>query len=454
MYCLPSLNKFMKKVTLRTFGGYSEIGKSMSAIEIGDDIVIVDMGGNMDKLVDYQVENPNIRIDDTEVLIDDDIIANDREFFKEFGNRVKAIVISHGHLDHAWAVPFLARKYNVPIIGTPYTVEIISNLNQSFKGKNLKLKKINAGSEIQVGKIKIKLLPITHSIPQSSLVLIENEDTRVLYACDWKFDLNPTLLRPVDFDMLANLGNKGIDVLISETTRIEEPGSTFSESIAYTMLEDAMIRSKDSKNIFFTTFASHIARIRNAIKIARRYRRKVVAAGRSLAMYFNAAIGTGIVRREELVDVVVEKKEINAMLRRAKDEGGFFIVATGNQGEPGSFLSKLAIDALNYRLSKEDTIIFSSQAIPTEVNMANRGMLQKAIQEKGAKIIDNVHVSGHASYEDHKKMLSLLKPKIYIPAHGGMKKQLVGIKLAEELGYKLNNNTYLIGDNAILSLDI
>lgn len=444
----------MAKINLHTFGGYAEIGKSMSAIKIGEDIILIDMGGNMDKLVDFQTENPDIKVEDTDVLIDNDIIPNDREFFKEYGKNVRAIVISHGHLDHAWAVPFLARKYNVPIIGTPFTIEVIRNLNYSFHGRDLKLKKLNAGSEIKLGNIKIKLLPITHSIPQASLVYLQSQDAKVLYACDWKFDLNPLLGNAVNYDMLKQVGENGLDLLISETTRIDEPGSTFSESIAYSMIEDSMAKNKESKNIFFTTFASHIARIRSAIRIARRYKRRVVAAGRSLQMYFDAAIRTGIVRREELTEVLMEKKEINEMLRNARDHGNYFIIGTGNQGEPGSFLSKLAIDALHYKLSPEDLVIFSSQAIPTEVNLANRSMLQRTISEKGTKIMDNVHVSGHASYEDHKKMLSLLKPKVYIPAHGGMQKQLIGIKLAEELGYKLNNNVFLIGDNVDLNLDV
>ncbi|MCW1292947.1 MAG: ribonuclease J [Candidatus Parvarchaeota archaeon] len=442
----------MSKIRLYTFGGYSEIGKSMSAIETENGIVIVDMGGNMDELIDYQTSHPNITVQDTNELISRNIIPNDSEFFKEKGKNVVAIVISHGHLDHAWATPFLAHKYKAPIICTPFTAEILKKLNKDFKGERLNLKIVPTGGLINIKGIQIKLVPITHSIPQASLVLIKSQNKNILYACDWKFDLHPLISSPVDFAELKRLGNLGIDVLISETTRIEEKGSTFSESVAENMIEDALIKSKDSKNIFFTTFSSHIARLRSVIKIGRKLGRKILVIGRSIDEYFSAAINSGVVERRELAEVIKEDRFVKKAMKRLK-EGGFLVIGTGHQGEPGSFMSKLAINHYSYALSKYDTVIFSSQTIPTKVNIANRSMLQNAIMDSGAKIYDNVHVSGHGSREDHKKMLELIRPKIYIPAHGGIEKQVEGIKLAQELNYKLNSNTFLIGDNVNFDIE-
>ncbi len=438
---------------IMTFGGYSKIGKNMTVTEVDGEFVINDMGADIERLVDYEDENSSISTNDTNTLMDNGIIPDDRNFFAKYADKVKAIVLTHGHLDHVWAVPFLANKYHCPVIATPFTIKIIEKLLHNFKERNPKLIRLNGGSTYNISdKINLEFVHITHSIPQTVLSVLHTRYGAAVYANDWKFDNEPTLGRKPDYKRMEEISKKGIHSVISDSTNVDVDGYTFSESVVRTMLQDVMTKSMTNKTVFITTFSSHIARIKNIIDISRRLGREVLVFGRSMDMYLRSAIDCKIVGKN-MPHILTKGVQINHALRMVKDRPGkYVVICTGHQGEKGAFLDKLATGRFDYRLSSDDGVIFSSRTIPTKINMANRSMLQKALEEYGVNIADEVHASGHASKNDHRMFLKMLKPEHYIPSHGGIDKISAGIELGKELGYELNKTSHILLDNQELNL--
>ena len=441
-------------IKIKTFGGYNKIGKNMTAIYVDDDIVITDMGADVEKLVDFEGDRNYLSLNDTPSLIKNGVIPDDIDFFEKEGKKVKAIVLTHGHLDHVWAVPFLAEKYKCPIIATPYTIKVIENQILNMRLKHLQLVKLNTGTKYRVSDgIEIELVNITHSIPNSALTAIHTKYGVIMYANDWKLDNNPTLGRKPDYERMEQLKAEGIHTLIVDSTNADQDGYTFSESIVRTMLEDVIKKTLDNKTIFITTFSSHIARIKNIIEISKKLNRHVMVFGRSMDTYIRSAIDTKIIERGLVPNVATRKEQINELLKYVKDRPGkYVVICTGHQGERGAFLDKLTTGQYAYKLSSEDAVIFSSRTIPTPINISNRNMLQKALESSGVNIADNVHVSGHGSKNDLKILLNLLKPKHYIPSHGGLNKLSAGIEVSKELGYELGKNAHLLMDEQEIEL--
>jgi ribonuclease J len=435
-------------IKIHAFGGYSKIGKSMTAIDVDGEIILTDMGADIEKLVNFEDDKSYITIRDTDALIENGVIPDDRRFFEEEGKKVKAIVLTHGHLDHIWAVPFLASKYKCPVIATPFTIKVVEHLMKNVKQKGLRIKMLNTGTKYKISQdLTLEFVNITHSIPNSVLAVIHTNYGAVVYANDWKFDDTPTLGRKPDYDRMEVLGKEGVHTLILDSTNVDQEGYTFSESVVRTMLEDVIKKTLGNKTIFITTFSSHIARIKNIVEISRKLNRQVLIFGRSMAMYIKAAIDTKTIEKSKFPEVATKRENINNILKFIKNKPGkYVIICTGHQGEKGAFLDRLATGQYEYRLGPEDAVIFSSRVIPTPLNIANRSMLQNALEETNANIADNVHVSGHASKNEHKIMLKLLKPRHYIPSHGGMDKISAGIEMAKELGYELNKTSHILLD--------
>ena len=435
-------------IKIKAFGGYSKIGKSMTAIEVDNEIVITDMGADIEKLVDFEEDKNYISLHDAEALIDNGVIPNDRDFFEENGKKVKAIALTHGHLDHIWAVPFLAAKYKCPIFATPFTIKVIEHLMKNFKQKNLRLINLNTGSKYKLSEhLTLEFVNITHSIPNSAISVLHTKYGAIVYANDWKLDDTPTLGKKPDYERLEQISKEGVHTLILDSTNVDQDGYTFSESIVRTMLEDVIKKTLDNKTIFITTFSSHIARIKNIVEISRKLNRQVMIFGRSMSMYIKAAIDTKTIEKAKFPDIAMRKEQINNLLKYVRDRPGkYVVICTGHQGEKGAFLDKLVTGQYDYKLGEDDAVIFSSRVIPTPLNTANRSMLQKALDDLNVNVADNVHVSGHASKNEHKLMLKMLRPKHYIPSHGGMEKISVGIELAKELGYELNKTSHILLD--------
>ncbi len=442
-------------IKITAFGGYSKIGKSMTAIRIDDKIIITDMGADIERLVNYEEEERNISVKNKEPLLENGIIPDDRELYEKDGSKVIAIVLTHGHLDHIWAAPFLAGKYKCPVICSPFTERILSHIAYNMKSKDLQILKINTGTNYKLADgISIELVHITHSIPNSTVAVIHTKYGAIAYANDWKFDNFPTLGNKPNYERLEALGREGIFALISDSTNVDEEGFAFSESVVKMMLEDVIRKSLSNKTIFITTFSSHIARIKNITEISRKLGREVLVFGRSMDMYLSSAINVGIIKKSEVPPATTRANTMNNLLRQVSGKPGkYVIICTGHQGEPGAFLDKLATGRLNYRLSQEDGVIFSSRTIPTPLNIANRGALQRALQDYGVSIADNIHASGHAYRNEQKEFLKMLKPKHYIPSHGGLEKLTSAIGLSKELGYELNKNAHILLDRQEIVLD-
>ncbi len=425
-------------------GGYSQIGKNMTAIRIDDEVVILDMGLWMDKIVAHESEEPLKK--SAEELIKIDAIPDDRLFFSLMKNKVKAIVISHAHLDHVGAVVKLAQKYRVPIIGTPFTIEVLRNLikdqNPSFNGKLIKL---NSGSTYRISEnIELEFIHATHSTPQTVFIVLHTKYGPIFYANDWKFDQYPIIGKRINYKRLRQLGREGVTLYISDSTRIDERRRTYSETVVKDMLND-IFSWVDGEAVFVTTFASHIARLSMLIKMARNMGREPVLLGRSMENYMKAAERAGIIN----VNFKIEKesKKINKILGDAeKHRDKYMLITTGCQGEENAVLTRIADGRLNFNFMPDDQVIFSSSVIPTEVIKAHRQLLEDNLKRKHVRIFRDVHVSGHAGREDHREMLKMLQPQYYIPTHGGIDKIASAVDLATEMGYELGKDVFILQD--------
>ena len=432
-----------------SIGGYNEVGKNMTAIEVAGEVVICDMGFFMEKIIPLQEES-NIVPDD--ILIKENAVPDDVVLHNK---KVVAIVASHAHLDHIGAIPVLAERYKCPIIATPYTIEIIKHLINDRKKRILLgyLMPLNTGSSLKVTQnIKVELVHITHSIPQSTLIALHTKEGIVTYLNDYKMDNTPTMGKKPDYERIKQLAKIGIKAHVEECIRIEECERTSSEYIAQIMVHDALNRAYESdKAVIITTFASHIARIGNIIK-ANQNRRKIICIGKSMATYLKAAAKLNLIDLNNIL-ICSSKNQSGSFLKRvANNPEDYLLLVTGNQGEPNSVLSSIAKNELEYKFQKGDEVIFSSFTIPSPINKANKHNIELLLKKRGARVINNVHVSGHAKREDHRDMIRLLKPKNIIPSHGNMEKQASFASLAVEEGYILGKTFHITANGGITQI--
>ncbi|MCD6575778.1 MAG: RNase J family beta-CASP ribonuclease [Nanoarchaeota archaeon] len=435
-------------IELWAVGGYSEVGsKNMTAIRIDDEVIILDMGYNVGKIVEYEgTEGEELVKLPYEKMLAIDAIPNDTKLHEEWGSMVKAIVIGHAHIDHCGAVRLLAPRYKkAPIIGTPFTLEVVRN---TLEGKRIpnKFIPLNPSSKYKISdRVTIELVNMTHSTPQTSAVVIHTPYGKIVYANDYKLDDHPLIGKKPNYSRLKEI-SKNCLALISDTTRVEYTGHTPSEMLAREMLKDVLMRYLNRDvGIIVTTFSSHIARLSTLISLARKMGREPLLVGRSISNYLQAAKRAHIFSTD--AKVFGYKRDVNKALRRAnKEKSKYFVICTGNQGEPNSVLSRIANDETPYVLGDDDIVIFSCTVIPTPVSEANRKTIENKLLEKNVRIFRDIHVSGHASREDQKEFLQMLKPKHYFPTHGGIEKQAAAAKIAESIGYKINENVHILQD--------
>ncbi len=445
-------------VKIRTIGGFSEIGRNMTAVQYKDEVIICDMGVHLENFINFRShDDDDERLFSVKDLIAADAVPDD-SVIKDVRNKVIAIIPSHGHLDHIGAIPYLAQKYDCPILCTPYTSAVIKAI--------LRDKKIELANEIIVlendkktklsDSITIEFVNMTHSIPHTATVVIHTPDGQVVYANDFKLDDTPVIGQPPNYKRLEELGNKGnVKALIIDSLYSHVPGKTPSESVARDMLKDVMLNTKSKgKGMIVTTFSSQIARLKSIVEFGKKMNRKIVFLGRSLSKYVFAAEETGLVNFSNSVEIVSYRKKINKKLKQIDKIGRekYLIVATGHQGEPRAVMSRIAGNNLDYKLKPRDIIIFSCNVIPSPVNEANRNALERSIMQSNVQIFRDVHQSGHGRQEDHKKLISLLKPKHVIPAHAGPERTIHLANLAEKLGYKKNKTVHIMEDGQTLDL--
>ncbi|NJF24941.1 RNase J family beta-CASP ribonuclease [Thermococcus sp. Bubb.Bath] len=433
-------------IKVYTISGYEEVGKNMTAVGYSDgrkeEVVIIDMGIRLDRVLIH--EDVNIQQFPTKELqrlgaIPEDNILRDK--------KVVAITFTHGHLDHIGAVGKLAPHYpNIPIYGTPYTIKLAKSevkSEQYFEVKN-PMYETEFGEIVQVSEnLAIEFVRITHSIPHAAMVVVHTPDGAVVHTGDFKFDNNNPLGEKPDYQRLKELGKEGVKVLIPESTRVAEPTKTPSEAVAQMLLEDFFLyEGMDEHGLIATTFASHIPRLQELIRIANKMGRQAVFVGRSLAKYTGIAKQLGLIKMKGARAVRSPNaiKKVMAEVSGAREN--YLLIVTGHQGEPGAVLTRMANGEL-YDIGKQDTVVFSAGTIPNPLNRAQRYVLETKLKMKGVRMIKDLHVSGHASREDHRYLLRMLNPENIVPAHGEFQMLTHYAELAEEEGYLIGRDVFV-----------
>ncbi|MDP7141539.1 MAG: RNase J family beta-CASP ribonuclease [Candidatus Woesearchaeota archaeon] len=433
-------------VKIYAVGGYDEVGKNCTALEVGNEAVLFDLGIHLDSYIKYTEDEDIVNINANELMKVGAV--PDISVLKDIN--VKAIIVTHAHLDHCGAIPYLANKFGVPIICSPYTAEVIKAILRDEEIKiNNKIIVLNAGSSYRISKdIKVEFVNMTHSTPQTVMAVVHTKNGKVLYANDFKFDRFPVLGKKPDFKRMKELGKEGVLAAIVDSTYSSSESKMPSESVAKQMLKDVLL-GVDSvgKAVIVTTFASHLARLKSIIEIGKKLNRKIVFLGRSLAKYVEAGENIGLVNFSKEVEIVKYGSKIKKRLKKIEEKGSekYLLVVTGHQGEPKSTLSKMANSDI-FKFRKEDHVIFSCRVIPTPTNEENRRVLERDLKDLGVRIFKDIHVSGHCAKEDLRDFIHLVKPKHLVPAHGGIEMRSALQELAVEMGYNPKKNVHLLGN--------
>lgn len=445
---------------IHTIGGFDEVGKNMTVVKTGEDAIIFDAGIYLPAVIELQEEENQQEAYSEKKLrsigaLPDDLILDKLNL----RNKVRAILLGHAHLDHIGAIPYLGYRYNAPVVGTPFTINVLKRIMQDDKIRiPNQIKTINPNSSFIVkGKkrdYKAEFINITHSTIQTSMIALHTPEGIVLYANDFKLDNTPILGLPPNYEALKRISKQGVKALVVDSLYSKEERKTPSEKIARALLEEVLLTIKNEKSaIFIATFSSHIARLKSIVDFGKKLNRKIYVLGRSMNKYISAAKDSKMCPFYKDIQIGSYKKQVESILKKVnKDRANSLVICTGHQGEPGSILDRLSRKKLPFEFKPNDNIIFSSKTIPTPVNIANRENLDKRLKKTGARLFDNVHVSGHAGREDLRDLLSIVKPEHVIPAHGTMQQISPMIELAREMGYKVGKECHLMHDGQKLRL--
>lgn len=415
-----------QKLKIIPLGGLHEIGKNMTALEYGGEMIIIDCG---------------MSFPDDE-MFGIDVVIPDYTYLEETKAKIRGVLITHGHEDHIGGVPFLLEKVNVPIYGTPLPLGLIQN-KLDERGMKGRLKKIRAGQKIKLGCFNIEVIRTTHSIADAVCLSIDTPVGRIFHTGDFKIDYTPVDGEPIDLARFAEIGRKGVLLLMSDSTNAVRPGYTKSEKLVGETLEEIFRNSK--KRIIIATFSSNVHRIQKIIDLAKDNRRKVAVSGRSMEKVVALAQELGYLKvpAGTLVDIRETKNFSDKQL---------VIITTGSQGEPMSALSRMATnDHKNIEIKRGDRIILSSTPIPGNEKLVSN--IVNLLFEKGAEVIYSdiaeTHVSGHACQEELKLILSLIKPKYFMPVHGEYRHLKAHADIALGLGIPKDNIFLLENGDAL-----
>ncbi|MGQ9681019.1 MAG: ribonuclease J [Anaerolineae bacterium] len=407
-----------EKLKIIPLGGLGEVGKNMLALQYGEAILIID-AGNMFP------ENDMLGID---------MVIPDYGYLLDKVEQVVGIAITHGHEDHIGALPYLLRDIQAPIYATPLTCGLIAAKLDDHAGLSVPpIHTVRAGEAVDLGPFRVAFFHANHSIPDNVGLAIDTPLGLVVHSGDFKFDYTPVHGEPADFATLARLGARGVLALLSDSTNAEDAGFTPSERSVEPAL-DQVFREAPGR-IIVATFASLLSRIQQVVDCAARWERRVAFAGRSMMESTAIARELGYLRMPEGLEI-----DLSAVDSLPPDR--VVVIATGSQGEPESALARMA--AGRYKLLKieqGDTVVHSAQIIPGNEEMAHR-TINKLLQ-RGAEVLYGevaaVHVSGHASQEEQKLLLSLLKPRYFIPVHGELRMLHAHARTALRLGMPYEN---------------
>lgn len=415
-------NQSAKEPALKVMflGGVGEIGKNMTALEFGDDIIVIDCGATFP---DGDMPGVDLVIPDISYLI-----ANK--------DKVRGIVLTHGHEDHIGALAYVLKDLNVPVYGTKLTLTILDAKFREHKMENsVNLNEVKPKSIISLGKnFKVEFVKVSHSIAGSCALAITTPVGVVFHTGDFKVDYTPIDGNMIDLQRIADLGSHGVLLLLAESTNVERPGTSMSEASVGNSLNGIFADNVD-RRIFIATFASNIHRLQQIIDLAVKYNRKVAFSGRSMINIADCAMKIGELKYPK--DIIVDLEKIHTI-----EDKNLVILATGSQGEPMSALTRIASDEFNkIKIGFNDTVIISASPIP-----GNERMVYNVINNlyrHGARVIyeslAQVHVSGHAYQDELKLIHSLIKPKFFIPVHGEHRHQKKHAELAMRMGMPSSN---------------
>lgn len=437
-------------IKFRAVGGFGEVGRNMCAVNIKNNVFIFDIGLHLPNYItiteqesEHFVVLSEAKLKKGEAIPQDDRISDWRE-------DVKAIILTHAHLDHMGAVPWLAHRYDAPVICTPFTAHILRSIIRDegidFENKILELK---PGKKIKLSQeFTVEFVNTTHSTPQTVIVALHTPEGIVLYGNDYRLDHSPTLGKAPDFERLKELSKKGVSLMIQDCLYSCREGHTGTEEDVKEELKKILLDEQNQdKGIIVTTFASHIERLKNIVECGKLMKRKIFFLGRSIAKYVFAAQDCGI---EKFEGVVISKfakqtrRYLKRIMKRGKDK--CLLIVTGHQGEPKATLSKMAEGILPFDFDDNDLVIFSSSVIPADINEENRFVLEEKLSELGVSILKDVHISGHCFREDLIDIISLVKPKHIIPAHGDPEKVGCMLQLLKSLGYSEGKEVFVVND--------
>ena len=406
------------KIKIIPLGGLGEIGKNMTAFECGSDIIVVDCGLGFPDEQMYGI----------------DIVIPDIAYLKANASRIKGIILTHGHEDHIGAIPYVMKALDVPIYATPLTAALVElKLEEHDLLYNTQIFTKKAGDSFRLGCFKIEFINVNHSIADAVALAIKTPLGTIIHTGDFKIDITPIQGKMIDLPRLGQLGNEGVLALLSDSTNVEKPGYSVSEmKVGETF--DRLFKNCDQR-IIVTTFASNVYRLQQIIDVAAKYKRKVGITGRSMENILRVATVLGYLSVPE--GVLMDIAQLNKMPKNK-----VVIISTGSQGEAMSALYRMAFsEHRQINIEPGDRVIVSASAIP-----GNENMISKVIDElfhKGAEVIydrnTDLHVSGHASQEEQKMMLALVKPKYFIPVHGEYRMLVKHAELGKLMGVPPKN---------------
>ncbi len=418
------------KLKIIPLGGLSEIGKNMMVIEYEDDIIAVDAGLMFPE----------------EDMLGIDLVIPDISYLLEKREKLKGIIITHGHEDHIGALPYLLPQLNVPVYSTKLTKGLISvKLKERKALSEASLRVLPAGGGVTLGKFRVESFPVCHSIPDAVGLIIYTPIGIIVHSGDFKIDHTPVCGQPTDLSRLAQLGKRGVLLLLSDSTYAELPGYTPSEKVVGETLDRIMAQAPG--RVIITTFSSLISRIQQVIDSAAKYQRRVFIVGRSMSDTVHMALELGYLNAPE--GILARLDELRGLPRNK-----IVFVTTGSQGEPTSALVRMANrDHRQVHILRGDTIVISATPVPGNEALVNRTV--DNLFKQGAQVlydkVAQVHVHGHASQEELKLLLNLVKPKFFMPIHGEYRHLTLHAKLAESVGIP-KDSIFVLEDGDVLEL--
>jgi ribonuclease J len=410
-------------------GGVEEIGLNMTVFECGDDIIIVDAGLMFPE----------------EEMLGVDFVIPDFSYIFVNKEKIKGILLTHGHEDHIGALPFLLKEIEVPVYGTPLTLGLVRSKLMEHNLEKAELNPVKPRDVIKLGVFSIEFVRVTHSIVDGVGLGIQTPLGLIVHTGDFKLDPTPVDGQLMDLHKFTEYGEKGTLLLLSDSTNAEKGGFTFSEKEVMRGFED--IFSNASGRIIIATFASNIHRIQQAIDVTVKHGRKVIISGKSIVANAQIALDLGYLR-------IPEDTWLNLDDLKLLEDRQVVIITTGSQGEPMSVLSRIATDEhKDIKIREGDTVILSARMIPG--NERSIGRIINHLFRRGANVfyekVSEVHVSGHASKEELKLMLNLIRPKYFMPIHGEYRHLVYHTMLAKKLGIP-KENIFILQDGEILEI--